>query len=349
MSGAGPAALPRRITHFLRRQAFMAGFRRIVAGTPPVRIEASGEVELRVLSGKRVLWETIAALKSFYRFSERKYALVVHDDGSLRPADLRRLEEHFPGVRFVPREEADRRIGELFERRGLRNCAQLRRTLVLTPKVFDLQLFAGDTRILYFDSDILYRKRPDALFEALASPPAEWRDRYNEDVAMKLADDAVAPAYSWSRAQVRAHVGIELLPQVNSGLMLLHRPEPAWDLFERCLEMPVAPGREWYVEQSLIAIDMSRTGAQPLPSNYDVCFRHAYHDVEFFAAVNADRVGHPVVTQHYCGGSPMRGYFYTHFVSKVAPEIIGARRAGPIARRALGIAGTSGAEQGLVE
>lgn len=337
MSSVASVSFSHRVSRYLRRQAFHAGFRRVVAGTPPIRVEDSGEVELRVLSGRRVLWETIAALKSFYRFSERKYALLVHDDGSLRPADLRLLEAHFPRVRFVTRAEADRRVLELFRRRGLERCGRLRRTLVLTPKVFDLQLFAGETRVLYFDSDILFRQRPDALLDAIAAPIAEWRDRYNEDVRMELADNAIAPAYCWSRAQVRAHVGIELRPQVNSGLMLLHRPEPAWDLFERCLEIPVAPGREWYVEQTLIAVDMSRTGALPFPADYDVCFRHAYHDVEFRSAVDADQPGHPVVTQHYCGGSPMRGYFYTHFASKVAPEIAGARRAGPLALRALGL------------
>lgn len=337
MNAGRSAAFSRRLTRYLRRQLFHAGFRRVVAGTPPVRVEAGGEVEVRVLSGRRVLWETIAALKSFYRFAERSYGLLVHDDGSLRAGDLRLLESHFPGVRVVTRAEADRRVGDLFRRRGLRRCEKLRRALVLTPKVFDLQLFAGETRVLYFDSDILYRQRPQALLAALAVSRAQWRDRYNEDVRMELSDHDTAPAYCWSRAQVREQVGVELLPRVNSGLMLLHRPEPEWDLFERCLEIPVAPGREWYVEQTLIAVDLSRSGAEALPSDYDVCFRHAYHDVEFLRAVHADQAGHPVVTQHYCGGSPMRGYFYTHFASKVAPEIIGARRAGALTLRALGI------------
>jgi hypothetical protein len=282
-------------------RAIRAGERRLsarVEQTPPIRLGTMGEVEVRTLSGHGRVAETVAMLKALYRFVPHSWPALVHDDGTLDRSDVMRLTAHFPNIRVLSRVEADAIIGPELAARRLPRCLSLRESTVFGLKLFDLMYFAFGKRILYIDSDIVIERRPDTLLEALAAPDDEWKDRYNQDVKS---------SYVWRSDAIRIHAGVEPLPMVNSGLLCLRIDSLDWELFEHCLELPE---RGWWVEQSLYAIYLAKRGAEPLPPEYDVCFRHAWEGEPRTACLAERRRGRAVVSQHYCGADPYRVLMY---------------------------------------
>lgn len=282
-------------------------------GTSAVRLDTAGPVELHILCGRANLPDALAMLKSFYLQTGKSYPLVVHEDGSFGDAERAQLAEHFPGTRIIDRARADAEIIPLLESAGLSECAELRRRHIMTLKLFDLQHYARGKRVLYVDTDILFFERPDALLEALESSDEAWRDRYNEDVRS---------CYAWSPEQIEAETGIRILPRVNAGMMAVRIGTPDWARYERWLRIP---GRTFYSEQTLWAMHLSAAGAQPLPADYDVCFRLAWEGTDWQASLAEKRVGRKVVTEHFCGGLECRVLFYERFMQRLADPLRAGR------------------------
>jgi hypothetical protein len=223
---------------------------------------------------------------------------VVHEDGTFGDAERTRFAEHFPGARIISRRQADGEITALLDAAGLHRCAAYRREQVYALKLFDLEHYGSGKRVLYADTDILFFTRPAALLDALNAPDDQWIDRYNEDVRS---------CYTWSSDRVARETGIELLPRVNTGLMALRFGDPDWTSYEAWLAMPE---RSFFSEQTLRAMQLSAAGAQPLPSEYDVCFRHAWEGRDWNASLAEKRRGRDVVSEHFCGGLECRVLFY---------------------------------------
>jgi hypothetical protein len=278
-------------------------------------VEAEGAVRVHTLTGHDALPGAVAALKSFCLAAEARFPLVVHDDGTLTRADGRLVAAHLPGARLVPRAEADARVIPALRRAGFTRCARYRAAQVLALKYFDVQMDAAEGTVVYIDSDVLFFRRPDALLDALAVPDEGWRYRYNADVATGGAYDW----YAWDPRLLRAATGTAIAPRANTGVVCLRRPAPDWSLAERCLALPRAHGLH-YAEQGLYALEFARGGAEPLPPDYDVAFRHARRGAGAEWLREAEG-GHLGVSQHYCGGALQKTHFFRDFSRHVAPAL----------------------------
>jgi hypothetical protein len=279
--------------------------RQAVRESAPLTVGSGGPAEVHMLCSHRSIWEGIAALKSFYRFGQSRYPLVFHGDGSLRRRDIELIETHLPGVRVVPRKEADARVeGHLVER-GLESCLRLRRAQKYQLKLFDFAVYADGKPFLQMDSDVLFLRPPHEVFAALEVPAAQWVDRYNVDCGTY---------YTWSAEEVKRRLNVELIPQINVGLMCLKRDVSCFEFYEHCLKaMPVEGARTYFYEQTLTALESSRRGAQALPAAYDVADR-------------LESTGAQVISQHYC--SKYRPRFYDDFCERVAPALSVSGRSG---------------------
>lgn len=274
---------------------------------PPIRVDSTGDVELHMLFGRRSMHDAVAAVKSFYRFASHRYPLVVHEDGSLTASDARFLGQQLPGLRIIPRSEADVRVGAELRRANLPRCAELRQKLVLSLKYFDLQLYAAGKSVLYLDSDVLFHRSPIELQTALGTAPSAWVDRYNVDINT---------AYTWPAADMLRVTGVTVPPRINSGLMCVRRETIDWTLAEECLSLGLPPSAIHFAEQTLWAIDLAHRGARPLAPEYDVCFRNVWTGSDYAAWLRT-AVGYSnVVSQHYCGGEAQRDYFYRHVLGE---------------------------------
>ena len=229
-----------------------ARYQRRILDTPPLRTGREGPAEVRVLTWRRDWVNLLWALKSFYHFAGVDYPLYIHD-GGLLPGQAERLRAHFPDATLVPAAEADARIAELFEGRGLERCLAYRRRNPSTRKLFDFFAFSRADDLVCIDSDIVFFRRPELL---LVPPEGVPRNRYNEDCAYW---------YSMDLDELEAAFGLRPPPRINSGLALIRRASIDFDRIEGWLAHPKLFADPWVTEQTLHALCATAYGVELLP------------------------------------------------------------------------------------
>lgn len=215
--------------------------------------------EIHVMTSKDDWLNLLWALKSFYWASRRRYALCIHDDGSLRSDDVATLRAHFPQARIVERKAADERVRAALA--GLPRCRQFRETNLLAPKVFDFPAYLEAERMLLLDSDVLFFEEPTELLRRIED--LEYtRNCFNADVES---------SYTVDESVVREQGGFELQPRINSGLALVHRESLKYEWVEEFLGYAgLLGGHFWRIEQTIYALCSSRFGVDLLPEDYAV-------------------------------------------------------------------------------
>jgi hypothetical protein len=212
-----------------------------------------------VLTSRSDWLNLIWSLKSFYAATGRRYALCIHEDGTLDAFALSSLRRHFPTARIVRRLEADQRVAH--ELREFPRSLQFRKANLLSLKVFDFIAYLQADRMVLFDSDLLFFDEPTAYLSRLEDSGYQL-NAFNADCES---------AYTVDAETVRNRLGFELLARVNSGFGIVHRDSMRLEWIEEFLAVPgLAEGHFWRIEQTLYALCGSRFGAELLPQDYDV-------------------------------------------------------------------------------
>jgi hypothetical protein len=214
--------------------------------------------EVHVLTCAKDWLNLIWCLKSLYYYTQRRYALCIHEDGSLTPEIQDILKYHFPQARLVNRAEADIVMAEVLA--PYPRCLQFRQTNHLALKVFDFAAYLQSERMLLFDSDILFFREPIEFLNCLEDPHYQ-RNIFNGDVRT---------AYTLDLDVLEQQLDFKVQPRVNSGLALIHRSSMRFDWIESFLALPNIVGHFWRIEQTLYALCSSRFGVELLPACYDV-------------------------------------------------------------------------------
>lgn len=244
--------------HGLRTAYYRDWVRPRILRTPPVISPENSPCEIHVLTSSNDWLNLVWTLKTFYRVAGTRYALCIHDDGSLPERAVASLREHFPFSRFIARAEADRAVPPALAAYPL--CLQLRRTNTLSLKLFDFAHYLRADRMLLLDSDILF-----------FTEPTEFLRRIDDSkYALNTVNADVGSAYTTDAAAVRERFGFELQPAFNSGLGLIHRDSMRLDWIEEFLSLPGILGHFWRIEQTLFALCSFRYGAELLPEEYRV-------------------------------------------------------------------------------
>ena len=243
-----------------------------ILSTPPIAETADKRCEIHVLTSKEDWLNLVWTLKSFYVASGRRYALCIHEDGSLSDVELAALGEHFPAARIIQRAEADAKLAKLLH--GFPRSLAFRNTNLLAPKVFDFIAYLESERMGLFDSDLLFFAEPTIYLQRVEDPTYR-RNTFNADCG---------DVYTVEPEEVRARFGHQLLPRVNSGFGLVHRASIRWEWTGEFLTLPgILDGHFWRIEQTLLALCSSRHGVELLPDEYTLrlepgigarCFRH---------------------------------------------------------------------------
>lgn len=210
--------------------------------------------EIHALTSSSDWLNLVWALRSFYRFAGVNYRLCIHDDGTLPTAAFPHLRRHFPQARVIARPQADAVVERLLA--GYPRCLAFRKENHLALKLFDTLAFAQSERLLVFDSDLLFFRRPAALIKLLEDPSFH-RNVFNADFDS---------AYTVSPDLVESRLGFRLQERINSGLGLVHRASLRLDWIEEFLGLPgIREGHFWRIEQTLFALCSSRWGVELLP------------------------------------------------------------------------------------
>jgi hypothetical protein len=197
-------------------------------------------------------------LKTFYHYSNRSYALCIHDDGTLSDSDRATLRHHFPNARLIDRPSADAQV--LAELAAYPRCLEFRKTNHLSPKVFDFASYLESDRMLLLDSDILFFQAPTILLQRIEDPT----------YLLNTVNGDVNSAYTVDPQVVAEKCHVEVIDRFNSGLGLIHKASLKLDWIEEFLALPDILGHFWRIEQTLYALFSSRYGVELLPDEYTV-------------------------------------------------------------------------------
>jgi len=237
-----------------------------ILNTKPIAKTSNTTCEIHVLTSTNDWLNLIWVLKSFYHFSQRDYALCIHDDGTLTSENIAALRYHFPNARIVERKQADEKVLGLLE--SYPRCLDFRQTNHLSPKVFDFAAYLQSDRLLLLDSDVLFFQEPTELLRRIENP--------NYHLNTLNAD--IESAYTVEPETVKTHLGFDLASRVNSGLGLIHKKSLQLDWIEEFLTLPNIIGHFWRIEQTIYALCSSRFGFELLPEVYDVRLDRGIND-----------------------------------------------------------------------
>ncbi len=230
---------------------------KILASKSVVANDAS-VAEIHVLTSATDYLNLIWALKSFYHISQRRYALCIHDDGTLTDEVRATLAQHFPTARILNRRQAELDVLATLQNYPL--CRKFRESNHLSPKVFDFRHYLKADRMLLLDSDVLFFKEPTELLRRIESP------KYR----LNCVNGDIKSAYTVTPELARQYCDVSLIERFNSGLGLIHRESLNLDWIEEFLAIPGIIGNFWLIEQTLYALCSSRFGVELLPAEYDV-------------------------------------------------------------------------------
>jgi hypothetical protein len=156
---------------------------RLVLDTRPyVTSEDCPHFELHILLGHRHVGMTLWAVKSFLHHAQRKYFVVLHEDGSLTDEDIATLRRHLVNARIVRKAEADvlvrERIGHLpnccayrfspketTDHRGVKYDMH-----IFALRLFDFNLLSSASKTLVLDADVLFFRKPREIIDWAEDP-----------------------------------------------------------------------------------------------------------------------------------------------------------------------------------
>lgn len=255
---------PGRLLYLLRRDlawGCAASFHfhrtapRIVQYRCPHFSRRDADTPIHFLTGREDWLLALWMLASFHHFTQRRWPLVLHDDGTLPPEALSAMRKCFPQLRVISRTEADARMAHHLAHHP--RCLRYRQQHPLARKIFDIPAFAEGERFLILDSDLLFFSRPDEVLD--------WVEMKRDEC--RFIRDAIE-ASNVPAAEAQSALNVTLWPQVNSGLCLLPRAALDLDFCEQALERTsILKGHIWRVEQTLFALCASRYGRGGLLSD----------------------------------------------------------------------------------
>ncbi len=206
----------------------------------------------------------ICSQRSLYMFSDLgNVPLLLHDDGSLTPADIELINSKLPNARVISRPEADERALELLPNHP--EIHKYRKNQIMALKLVDVGLWAKGNRTLYIDSDILF-----------FSPPHELLNASKQDARKNLFNKDIFDSYVVPREQIEEALGFGPKPTVNAGLWAMNTNVIDFDKIEEWLKVPVFNIRPHYytLDQTFISMlaNISKDGCDYFSTEYDVSF-----------------------------------------------------------------------------
>ena len=205
-------------------------------------------------------WDAgIMAAISFEHFSGCRWPLFIHEDGSVSAAQRAVIERILPGVRFVPRAEADARASDYLSQHP--KCLSHRGRHNLFLKFLDFPAYAPEDRFIVLDSDVIFFKRPGEILGWVNAGKEEcW---FNEDTKEK---------YCIPRLRIEEALQMKVWERVNTGICLMPKSAISLELSERLITAFESNAHHpQFFEQTLYAVmasGLDRGGM--LPSTYNI-------------------------------------------------------------------------------
>lgn len=231
-----------------------------ILGTAPCPVSRRVEerdLEIHLVCYWRDYLLAVWALKTFYRFADVDYPLMVHIDGFVTRRMVRVFTRHFPGVTIVRQDDADQVVRPLLASRRLYNLLSQRTRNVFVRKMVDCHLLSQSPTILIMDSDVLFFKRPAHLLDTTL----QGHD------ALFMRDCSYC--YTAPIPVIEHLVGRPVAANVNGGVGVIKREALDLQTIEDCLRhSEITSGEPTFLEQTLYAVGLCASSVSYLPSCY---------------------------------------------------------------------------------
>lgn len=259
--------LKRLILKNLAHRPPYAWYRFVVAKriltTQPVSCATNESFELHALTCDHDLLNTLWSLKAWYHYSNTLPALVIYAGGPLSDHSVHILSEHFPNCRIIRRSQFNHDMQDFLKNHPACLKHALIKPFYCALKLFGPMCYAHSGSILYFDSDILFFRKPVELLGHIE----RQSPCFNSDCL---------DAYAYPMEFIKELLPVKLEQKVNAGLFHILRKDLAGtlDLIETYFEKaPQLDHTSWVVnrhEQTMNAILLSKANAARLSSAYQI-------------------------------------------------------------------------------
>lgn len=206
------------------------------------------EISIHMVVGHSMLPMGLLALRSFEFHTRRRWAPLIHEDGTFTDNDRNLLLKYFPDAVIIERQQADKEATAALKK--FPACCENRLKHNWFLKVFDTRHYAPYERYILLDSDIIFFRRPEAILH--------WIDSASEE--MWLMEDN-REKYSHPRFEIENTLKVKIIESANSGLDLIPKNAADLDLAERFLAECVTNVQQYeFLEQTIFGIWLSAWG-----------------------------------------------------------------------------------------
>jgi hypothetical protein len=199
-------------------------------------------IEVRSLVGKETLNLSLICLKTLLEKTKQKIHLVVHGDGSLSKRDKKKIESLGDNVKVIGRKKIEEKILKMIS--DYEMSLKYRRKNIFGIKLFDIILLSEKDAVHYVDSDIVFLKTCQNIFNLEDGVDASFSSNGRMNHAYSLRPLDVCPLGD-----------IRVAKSVCAGLFSIRRERYDIDHIERVLGQLSDSGgkfsyRPFWVEQT---------------------------------------------------------------------------------------------------
>jgi hypothetical protein len=225
-------------------------------------VRSSGEevpVSVHLLVSSLTWRIGLMAVLSLEYFSERRWKIFVHDDGSLNQKSRKAILAKLPGAVMITRDAADKIFNSRFA--DYPACTRNRNNHNFFLKFFDPWIHAPHEKYILLDADVIFYRYPWEIVEWAAQ--ATGRHLYMRDIK---------EVFCTSRSRIEQYAGFRIPSPFNAGFLCMTKPAIDPDFCEEFLSAFESNSEHpQFLEQTLHALCASRGGgAFELPSSYEM-------------------------------------------------------------------------------
>jgi hypothetical protein len=227
--------------------------------TAPITTDPRSHVELVITTSHQDLPMMVASVKSLFYFLGDTYRVLIIDDGTLTPRDLKLIQKHLLGSKIIKKQLLMASARRAF---GINsNIYQNLNSPYVTKKVGGY-LFAKREKLLFMDSDVFFFRKPSEIIT--------WS---NVDSKYFYLQD-FENSYMLSNVEVEYFFGCTPIQKLNSGLIGIDKKLLDMSVLEKILAIKNNLSLQRPLQlQVFFAIILARQPEKmivPLPKSYGI-------------------------------------------------------------------------------
>lgn len=221
---------------------------------PELPAPSGSPLEVHILTGRRVWYQTAFCLWTLARHSSRPINPVIYDDGTLSGEHAAPIRKLFPSTRVFSRTEILRHLDDCLPADRFPSLRERWLNYPNIRKLIDVHAGRSGWKLV-LDSDLLFFRAPRILVEWLDTPE---RPLHAVDCET---------SYGYSRALMATLAGYPIRDRINVGLTGLESGSIDWEKLEFfCSSLIASEGTSYFLEQALVAMLLSDTTCEVVPA-----------------------------------------------------------------------------------